>query len=240
MQLVKILTAGIVSSAMLALAALPTAAPALAGNVDIEEDKLNPERGLKWGGGNLPLDSLVTIRDSLVNSSVGKLTIDRHGEDNSSELFKSPFAGPFPGRMTIVTLWGSKEEGCFVKALVHSAPKNGRQNPKNLVPVQLEIGVGTQVVKLNPIANNRAAKLSSGSYTYQDGKVKKSASMYYTENTFAVNARVADLFRNAPRGNAKARITFLDNSTNVFQVGSNNVARWRDSYGFNPSCAARN
>jgi hypothetical protein len=242
MQLAKIFKSGIVSSVILALSIGQIAAPALAGNVDIDEDKLNPDRGLKWGGESLPLDSLVTIRDSLVNSSVGKLTIDRHGEDNGDGLallFKSPFAGPRPGRMTIVTLWGSKEEGCFVKALVHSAPKSGSQDPKSMVPVKLEIGLGTQVVKLNPIAKNAAAKLSSGSYSYQDGDVEKRANMYYTENTFAVNAKVADLFRNAPKANAKVRITFLDNSTNVFEVGSGNVSRWRDSYGFNPTCSSR-
>jgi hypothetical protein len=241
MQVSKLFKSRLIPTILMAMVAIQTATPAVAG-VDIDEDKLNPERGLKWGGEGLPVDDIVTIRDSLVNSTVGKLTIDRHGEDNGDGIamfIKSPFAGPRPGRMTIVTLWGSKEEGCFVKTLVHNAPKSDGQSAKDLVPVKMEIGLGTQIVKLSPIAKNAAAKLSSGRYEYQDGDYKKTGSMSYTENTFAVNGKVADLFRNAPKGNAKVRLTFYDGSTNVFQVGEKNVSRWRESFGFNSGCAAR-
>jgi hypothetical protein len=221
-------------------------------NVDLSEDKLNTEKSLRWGGEGLPFNDVVTVRDSLVNSVVGKLVIDRHGEDNGTEentgmlsgLFNSltvraPFAGPNPGRTTIVTLWGSKEEGCFVKALVHNAPKGNGNRAENFVPTKMEVGLGTQVVKLTPVAK-ATPRMASGTYTYTVNKVERSAPYYFTENTFAVNAKVADLFRNAPKGDAKIRITFANGDTKIFPVGEKNVVQWRDSYGYNPNCTARN
>jgi hypothetical protein len=218
-------------------------------SVELSEDKLNTEKSLKWGGEGLPFNELVTVRDSLVNSVVGKLVIDRHGEDNSTEentgllsgLFnaltvRAPFAGPNPGRMTIVTLWGSKEEGCFVKAMIHNAPKNN--GSESLVPVKMEVGVGTQVIKLAPVSKS-VPKAANGTYTYTVDKVEKTGQVYFTENTFAVNAKVADLLRNAPAGDAKIRLTFDNGDTKVFAVGQKNVAQWRESYGYNTTCQAK-
>jgi hypothetical protein len=220
-------------------------------SVDLSEDKLNTEEGLKWGGEGLPFNDVVTLRDSLVNSVVGKVVIDRHGEDKGSEgilsIFgiKTPFAGPNPGRLTIVTLWGSKEEGCFVKAIVHNAPKSDGGDPKGFVPVKMEVGVGDRVVKLTP-APKSAPKTANSTYTYTKeytnnykDEVKAEAPLYFAENTFAVNGKVADLFRNAPKGDAKIRLTFANGDTKIFPVGQNNVARWRDSYDYNSSCQSK-
>jgi hypothetical protein len=220
--------------------------------VELSEDQLNTEKNLKWGGEGLPFNEVVTVRDALVNSIVGKLVIDRHGEDNgltdnsgflsgflNALTVRAPFAGPRPGRMTIVTLWGSKEEGCFVKALVHNSPRGSGENSENFVPTKMEVGLGTQVVKLSPVAKAEP-KMASGRYTYTDDKSsERTASFYFTENTFAVNAKVADLLRNAPAGDAKIRITFAGGDTKIFPVGQKNVAQWRDSYGYNSSCQSR-
>jgi hypothetical protein len=216
---------------------------------EVTEDQLNTEKSLKWGGEGLPFNEVVTVRDALVNSVVGKLVIDRHGEDigtsdNSGMLsglfnamtIRAPFAGPRPGRMTIVTLWGSKEEGCFVKAMIHDAPRSGTTN---FVPVRMEVGIGTQVIKLTPVAKSTPST-ASGSYTYNDGQVDRSGNVFFSANTFAVNAKVADLLRNAPAGDAKVRITSQSGDTKVFSIGAKNVAQWRDSYGYNANCQARN
>lgn len=224
--------------------------PALSGNVDLAEDRLNTEKNLRWGGEGLPFNEVVTIRDSLVNSIVGKLVIDRHGEDNGTQQstgllsglsnalnVRAPFAGPRPGRMTIVTLWGSKEEGCFVKAMIHNAPKGNRS--QNFVPVKMEVGIGTQIAKLTPSAKS-TPKFARGTYTYTNNKINRTGQVYFTENTFAVNAKVADLFRNAPAGDAKVRLTFNNGDTKVFAIGQKNVAQWRESYGYNPSCQTKN
>ncbi len=226
--------------------------PQVLAGVELSEDKLNTEKSLNWGGEGLPFNDVVTVRDSLVNSIVGKLVIDRHGEDNSTEestgvlsgLFnaltvRAPFAGPRPGRTTIVTLWGSKEEGCFVKAFVHNAPKKTSTTAANLVPTKMEVGVGTQVIKLSPVAKG-TPRVADGSYTYTDDKVERTAPYSFTENTFAVNAKVADLLRNAPVGDAKVRLTFANGDTKVFSIGKKNVSQWRDSYGYNSTCQAKN
>jgi hypothetical protein len=229
---------------------IPNLSYAVLASVDLAEDKLNTEKNLRWGGEGLPFNELVIVRDSLVNSIVGKLVIDRHGEDNSVEQstgllsglsnalnIRAPFAGPRPGRMTIVTLWGSKEEGCFVKAMIHNAPKgNGSQN---FVPVQMEVGIGTQIAKLTP-TNKSKPKIARGSYTYTNKKIKRTGQVYFSENTFVVNAKVADLFRNAPVGDANVRLTFNNGDTKVFAIGQKNVAQWRESYGYNATCQARN
>ena len=211
-------------------------------DVDLPEDKLNTEKSLRWGGAGLPSDDIVILRDALVNSIVGKVVIDKHGEDNRTEestgflggllnslTVRDPFGEPQPGRMTIVTLWGSKEEGCFVKALVHNAPKGDAVNPKGFVPVKMEVGVGDRVIKLTP-ASKAIARAAGSNYTYVKEytsnytPVKAEGSLYFAENTFAVNAKVADLFRNAPKGDAKIRITFANGDTKIFPVGAKNRA----------------
>ncbi len=244
-----LLTAILIPSFILNLTAFPAAAAG-----EISEEKLNTERALRWGGEGLPFDDVLTIKDSLVNSIVGKVTIDRHGEDNSTEentgllggLFNSltvraPFAGPKPGRLTVVTLWGSKEEGCFVKASIHNAPKGGSNNAAELVPVKMEIGIGSQVIRLTPAAKS-VPKTASSNYTYTEyinsTSVEKSGAMYFSENTFAINGKVADLLRNAPKGNAKVRLTLANGDTKIFPIGEKNVARWKDTYSYNPNCTA--
>jgi hypothetical protein len=223
---------------------------------EISEEQLDTEKALGWGGEGLPFDASLTIRDPLVNSIVGKVTIDRHGEDDSSRsdrgllgLFdvRAPFAGPFPGRLTVVTFWGSKEEGCFVKASIHNAPKGKSKDAPGLVPVKMEVGIGPQVVKLTPAAKS-VPKTASSEYKYTVpadnnnsntySTVEKLAMLYFTENTFAINAKSADLLRNAPKGNAKVRLTFANGNTKIFPISEKNVARWKDAYSYNPNCTA--
>jgi hypothetical protein len=221
-------------------------------NTELSEDKLNTDKSLSWGGQGLPFNDVVTVRDALVNSIVGKLVIDRHGEEDKEQqtgllggLFnavaiRDPFAGPNPGRLTIVTLWGSKEEGCFVKAMVHNAPKNTSQNAQSFVPMRMEVGVGDRVIKLTP-ATKSVPKTASGTYTYTlSNNSKATAPYYFAENTFAINAKVADILRNAPASEAKVRLTFANGDTKVFPIGAPNVSRWRDTYGYNPNCKANN
>ncbi len=236
----------IVSSSIL------SSVPQVLAATELTEEKLNTEKSLTWGAQGLPFDEVITVRDALVNSIVGKVVIDRHGEDNGPEqstgllsgLFnavaiRAPFAGPNPGRLTIVTVWGSKEEGCFVKAMVHNAPKSSSENANNFVPMKMEVGVGDRIVKLTPVTKS-VPRTASGTYKYTKEQSELTAPFYFAENTFAVNAKVADLLRNAPAGDAKVRVTFASGETKVFPIGSKNVARWRDTYGYNPTCKSTN
>ncbi len=212
---------------------------------EVSEDRLNTEKALGWGGEGLPFDDSLTIRDPLVNSVVGKVTIDRHGEDDSDGGFfgikiRNPFAGPNPGRMTIVTFWSSKEEGCSVKASIHDAPKNANvSDVKELIPVKMEVGIGSQVIKLTPIAKS-VPKYATTNYNYSVASgsttVERSSTLYFSENTFAINGKVADFLRNAPQGEAKVRITLANGDTKIFKIGDKNVARWKDTFSYNPNC----
>lgn len=214
---------------------------------EVSEDRLNTEKALGWGGEGLPFDDSLTIRDPLVNSIVGKVTIDRHGEEDVPSggfldflNVRNPFGGPQPGRMTIVTFWSSKEEGCSVKASIHDAPKNANvSDVKSLVPVKLEVGVGSQVIKLTPISKS-VPKYASTNYNYSvasgGATVQRSSTLYFSENTFAINGKVADFLRNAPKGEAKVRITLANGDTKIFKIGEKNVARWKDTFSYNPNC----
>jgi hypothetical protein len=214
---------------------------------EVSEDRLNTEKALGWGGQGLPFDDSLTIRDPLVNSVVGKVTIDRHGEEDVPQggfldflNIRDPFAGPKPGRMTIVTFWSSKEEGCSVKASIHDAPKsNNGAEVKGFIPVKLEVGIGSQVIKLTPIAKS-VPKYAATNYNYSvasgGSTIQQSSTLYFSENTFAINGKVADFLRNAPKGEAKVRVTLANGDTKIFKIGEKNVARWKDTFSYNPNC----
>lgn len=221
-------------------------------NTELPEEKLSTEKSLRWGAEGLPFDEVVNIRNSLINVPVGKIVIDRHGEDNGPEertgllsgvfnavTIRDPFAGPRPGRLTIVTLWGSKEDGCSVKAIVHNAPKGNGGSAQGFVPMQMEVGVGTKIVKLKPIVQSNP-QIASGTYKYTENNREQTAPFYFADNTFAIDAKVAELFRNAPPGDARVRITFNNGQTKIFPIGSKNVARWRDAYSYNKTCKVNN
>ncbi|MFN9557646.1 MAG: hypothetical protein ACK55G_03165, partial [Dolichospermum sp.] len=99
----------------------------------IEEDKLNTNKGIYWAGSGFPFSQVAIIKDTLVDAPLGKVVIDRHGE-GSSGFIGSPFSSPFPGRFVVVSFWGSKIEGCFVKMVIQSSPNDGQAELKQLVP----------------------------------------------------------------------------------------------------------
>ncbi|WP_236721392.1 hypothetical protein [Trichormus sp. NMC-1] len=207
----------------------------------IDEDKLDTVKGISWGGRGLSFSKVLNIKDTLVNAPLGKVVIDRHGEPTG--LLDNPLAGPDPGRFAIVSLWGSKIEGCFAQMIVQSAPVNGKANLKELVPQQIELGIGNQILKLTLNPNTRVRGFSIN-YTYtrykNNVKTKYSSTWYMTNTIFAVNADTANLLRNAPAKEVRVRLTFADGDTKVFPIGEGTVKKWQESYGFNSACAAPN
>jgi hypothetical protein len=129
--------------------------------------------------------------------------------------------------------------GCSVKAIVHNAPKENGSNAQGFVPIKMEVGVGTKIVKLKPVIQS-TPQIASGTYKYTENKREQVAPYYFAENTFAIDSKVADLLRNAPPGEARVRIAFYNGQTKVFPIGSKNVARWREAYSYNPTCKANN
>ncbi|RCJ40713.1 hypothetical protein A6770_09880 [Nostoc minutum NIES-26] len=205
----------------------------------IDEDRLDTVDGMRWAGSGLPFDEVVNIKDSLVNSALGKVVLDRHGEDRSGGLFKSPFDSPRPGRFVLVSLWGSKIEGCFVKMIVQSAPPDGQADLEDLVPKFIELGIGDQILQLTQSQATKPRGFS-GKYTYtvyeNNTKYTRSSTWYMTDTSFAISPDAANMLRTAPEKEIRARLTFANGDTKVFPIGKGNVRRWQEAYSFNSSC----
>jgi hypothetical protein len=211
--------------------------PAAIASETIDEDSLNPQRSLRWAGEGLTFDRVLTIQDTLVAAPVGKVTISRDGHD-SAPLFQLPFVGPNPGRITMVSLWGSKIEGCFVRAIVHNAGVIEGRNLPSLVPVKLEMGVNGQIVQLTPNPNS-APQGGVFDYEYTNNGSQRRGQYTVTDTTFAVNQTVANLLRNARSEQVRVRVTFANGKTQLFALGANSVSQWKEAYSFNPSCTRR-
>jgi|GEM_PF-1567784 len=216
---------------------------AVAGPDFFHEDDLNRARNgtLRWGGRGLPYKEAVEIRDSLVNTMLGKVVADRHGVGHSGPfgIFGAAHA-PFPGNAIFVSLWGSKIEGCFVEMIVQYAPPGGKIDPKAITPVLMEIGVGDRIVELPPQSNVKITPFKRA-YNYtvrQNGQDREVSSYWYmSHNLFAVDATVAKLLSKAPRGKeARVRLTYEDNNSDVIKLDDETVDEWREAYGFNPNC----
>jgi hypothetical protein len=209
------------------------AIPAARAEDTIDEDSLNLQKGLKWAGDGLAFDRVLTIKDTLVNAPVGKIVISRHGHD-SAAILQMPFAGPYPGRISMLALWGAKIEGCFVRAIIHNAGVVKGDNIRSFVPVRLEMGVNGQIVKLSP--NNAAPRGGVFDYEYGSGSDKKRAQYTVTDTTFAVNKKVSELLSSARNEPVKVRVTFQNDDTQIFDLGTSSINKWKEAYSFNPTC----
>jgi hypothetical protein len=226
---------GIFSALLLGINGFVAVPVALAEDT-IDEDSLNLQRGLKWAGSGLTFDRVLTIKDTLVNAPVGKITISRHGHD-SAPILQMPFNGPYPGRITMLALWGAKIEGCFVRTIIHNAGVVQGTDINSFVPVRLEMGVNGQIVKLTP--NHKAAPRGGVfDYEYQNDGTRR-AQYTVTDTTFGVNKKVADLMRSARSEPIKVRVTFRGGETQLFDLGGDSVGKWKEAYSFNPSCTAK-
>jgi hypothetical protein len=202
----------------------------------IPEDALGTQGGMPWGGGKLPFSKIVEIQDGLVGTPVGRVIIDRHGVDNGEATYgimKSPFSYPEPVKLVVISLWGSKIEGCFTELIFQWSPR-GEASSKAIEPVMLEMGIDGQVVQLTP--QNVEPKLYSFGYQYTRDKRAYSATWYMARQLFMMDTTIAEILSNAPTENIRARVTFADDSTFLFPIGKGTVQRWKDAYSFNPAC----
>lgn len=209
----------------------------------IEEDKLNTDKGIYWAGSGFPFSQVAIIKDTLVDASLGKVVIDRHGEgpsDFSSFIAGTgPFSSPFPGRFVVVSLWGSKIEGCFVKMVIQSSPNDGQAEVKQLVPKTIQLGLNNQILELS---RNEATKVRSfkSDYTYkssQNGKeINRSSTWYMTDTSFAIDGTAANFLKNAPKKEIRMRLVFENGDTRIVPIGKGTVENWSQTYGFNSAC----
>lgn len=203
----------------------------------IPEDDLNTRKGLPWNGRDYPYSQVLEIKDSLVNSTVGRVVIDRHQERAGKlDLFGNP---PVPGKLVFVSFWGSKIEGCFADLIIQYAPSDNL-DASAIYPIKLDIGVGNKIVVLLP--QNVKSNVWQTDYTYETSsngsRVTRSGTWYMARQLFIVDAGIAEGLSQSPSQNAKARITFANGDTLIFPIGAGTVSRWKEAYGFNPSCTA--
>jgi hypothetical protein len=216
--------------------------PAIAGKEEaIFEDNLNTSGGLGWGGPDLPYRRTVDIKDSLVDTKLGRVAADRHGINAGGlvELIFGPFTNPYPGRMAFISLWGSKLEGCFVEMIVQYAPPGSDVDLKDLTPTTLEMGIGSQLVEL-PAQSNLEPKLLKQDYTYSRvvGSVTQnySSTWYMTRNVFTVDSGIANILSNAPNAEVRARLTMRSGQKMLIPIRKETVSSWKSAYSYNPAC----
>lgn len=204
----------------------------------IYEDNLTTTQGLQWGGKKLPFKKTVDIRESLVNTPLGKVTADRHifGKDLDGSIFGRS-SRPAPGRSAFISLWGSKIEGCFVEMIIQHAPAEGKADPTAIVPKLLEVGIGSQLVELPP-QSEAQPKIFSQDYSYTSffGKNKTSGTWYMTRNIFLVDAGIAKILSQAPDKDTRARLTLSNGNKVLIPIHKKTVKSWKTAYSYNPAC----
>jgi len=203
----------------------------------VSEDDLNTVNGVPWNGKNYAYSKVLDIKDSLVNTPVGRIVLDRHSQ-GGTDLFGS---SPRPGRTVYISGWGSKIEGCFAELIIQYAPKDNF-DPSGIAPTVIEIGAGDKIVRLLP--QNRPAKIWTTNYTYEEStfdgtrtvSVTKNGTWYMGRQLFIVDAEQAEILSQTPNKKTNARITFNNGNTLIFPIGAGTVSRWKQAYGFNPTC----
>lgn len=216
----------------------------------INGDDLVTINGIPWAGNGWPFSKVLEIqRDSIDSTIVGRVVLDRHGEDGQPEYgIRSPFIAPEPGRGVIVSNWGSNNSGCFVELIIQIAPsETQRIDPRLVVPTQIDMVINGQRLTLKAVDSSGANRYGTFPYTYsslvqKDGKqVSVSLQGVWTisRHLFALNASNAKLLSNAPSQNTRMRITLANLSPITIPIGKGTVERWSSVYGFNTSCTPK-
>jgi hypothetical protein len=198
---------------------------------ELVEDNLNPS-SMSWGGGELPREAATDIKDALVGTPVGRVVIDRNTFGGGI-----PELGPFPGTGVLITVWGSKIEGCFVEAFYQLAPAGTSVNMDSVTPTLLEIGVGGQAIELPP-QQLTASRSFVRNYTYIRNNIRYGAQWGMTRNLFRMDATIANILANAPTGRVRGRLTLASGERIIFSIDEATVASWRQVYAFNPTCVS--
>ena len=126
--------------------------------------------------------------------------------------------------------------------IIQDAPVNGEVDVKSIVATKLDLGIGGQPIQLPAEVSDSTTKSFRQDYTYvqfvSGANQTYSSSWYMTRNIFWIDSQVLTFLRNAPTGEVKARLTFADNSTQLFTIQPETVKSWDAAFGFNPTCQA--
>lgn len=204
----------------------------------IPQDSLDSQY-VEWGGASeWEYSEVLEITDSLVDSLLGGIVIDRHGEEASCDLLcvSAPFSSPRPNKRVIISLWGSNVDGCFVEVVTQWG-----QQMEGGIPEVLEVGAGNDtVVKLT--ANAEASKVwEEIPYKYSvyenEREYTREGIWRMTRTFFPVDQQTAKLLTEAPNEETKARLTYKDGETQLFPIGDGTVKAWEKTFNnYNPNC----
>lgn len=222
---------------------------------NMTEDELITIFGIPWAARGWRFSRIVEVRDSLDGSPIGRVVLDRHGEDRSGSVLNDPFAGiirdpfasPLPGRVVMVSAWGSNTRGCYVELLLLAALDNRPGNAARIIPTSMEMSINGQRINLQPQSNQGARYSDPLPFRYSDYvtrngnrvEVPSQGYWYVGRHLFSVDARTANLLSSAPDENVNVRITLnADNRPIIAPIGNGTVQRWKHAYSANPSCSS--
>lgn len=197
-----------------------------------------------WAGSGLPFSQVVEIqRNSIDPTVVGRMVFDRHGVDGNPVLglVQAPFASPYPGRMVLISQWGSNNAGCYMEMVLQLGAVGAIQNSQMLIPTEVMLNVGGQVVTLQS-QRSEAQFSSAQSFQYSeydsstDSRVDKTGVWYTGRHLFRISASDAAILSNASAQNVPIRVVLNDRLPITYELGSGTVQRWRSVFSYNPSC----
>jgi len=216
----------------------------------INGDQLVTINGIPWAWNGWPFSKVLEIqRDSIDPTIVGKVVLDRHGVDAQPEYgIRSPFVAPEPGRVVLVSNWGSNNSGCFLELIIQVATSADRRiDPRLIVPTQVDMVINGQRLTVNAVNSPGANRYGSFPYTYSLSVQKNNQQVSQTlrgiwtmsRHIFALNAPQAKLLGNAPAQNIPLRVTLANRSPITIPIGKGTVERWPSVYGFNAACTPK-
>lgn len=197
-----------------------------------------------WAGNGLPFSQVVEIqRNSIDPTVVGRMVFDRHGLDSNPVLglVQAPFASPYPGRMVLISQWGSNNAGCYMEMVLQLGVAGAMQNSQMLIPTEVMLNVGGQVVTLQA-QRSEAQFANAQSFQYSEydsstsSNVNKTGVWYTGRHLFRISASDAAILSNASAQNVPIRVVLNDRLPITYELGSGTVQRWRSVFNYNPSC----
>jgi hypothetical protein len=215
----------------------------------INGDTLNTINGIPWAANGWTFSKILAVqRDSIDATIVGRVVLDRHGEDADPVYgIRSPFVAPRPGRAVLISGWGNKDKNCFVEMIIQAATTADRRvDPSLIVPTKIEMVINSQRVALTPVNSPGADRHLSFRYTYsltqeqnnQSVTVERPGVWIMSRHLFLLNASQARILGNAPAQNVPIRVTLANRSPITVPIGRGTVERWSDVYGSN-ACSAK-
>ncbi|WP_348250406.1 hypothetical protein [Leptolyngbya sp. NM2-A1] len=216
----------------------------------INGDNLVTINGIPWAADGWRFSKVLEIqRDSIDSTVVGRVVLDRHGEDSQPILgIRSPFAAPRPGRAVLVSAWSSNNDGCSVELILQIATTPDQVNNVNLItPTRLDMMINGQRITLNAVEDAPGVVDRSASFPYvysttvnnqnnERVSVNLPGVWVMARHLFVIDADVARALSNAPAQDIPIRITLRNLSPVTIPIGENTVERWSRVYSYNPSC----